>query len=151
MKKSAMEMLDIGLLIIVLGLAISLGINNLYKTYRQVQSDSLSYMEDKNTGKSKGYLINEYGTYDGTLSKMQVVLMSQIQDSNMPSPRKVVVNGKDVDIPFNYKEYRFECGQNIWLLVKNQDNTTRYSIDYKYSVDSNGTVKDEFYAVNAVK
>lgn len=151
MKKSAMEMLDLGLLIVVLGLALSLGVNDLHKTYRQVQSDSLSYMEDKNTGKSKGYLINEYGAYDGTLSRMQVVLISQIQDSNMPSPRKIVVNGTDVDVPFNYQEYRFESGQNIWSLVKTQESGTRYSIDYQYTVDSNGIVTDEFYAVNPVK
>lgn len=151
MSKNAMEMLDLGLFILVLGLVISLGVNNLYKTYRQVQSESYSYMEDKNTGKSKGYLINEYGAYDGTLSRMQVVLMSQIQDSNMPSPRKIVVNGTDVEVPFNYQEYRFESGQNIWLLIKNEDSKTRYSIDYQYLVDNNGIVTDEFYAVNALK
>lgn len=151
MTKQSMEYLDLGLLILVLGLVISLGVSSLYRTNRQVQSSSQNYMEDKNTGRSKGYLISKYGEYDGTLSQMQVVLLSQIQDSNMPYPRKVVINGINIEIPIWYKEYRFECGQKVWNLIKNQENSTRYSMDYQYILNDSGGILDEFYAVNQVK
>ncbi len=150
MNRQALELLDIAMVTILIALIISTGITTLYKSYREVIDNSYSYMEDKNTGENKGFLVNEYGAYDGTLSKLEVVLISQIQDENMPAPRKIVVNGLDVDIPFTYKEYAFECGQNVWLMVDDQPDNSRYSLTYQFRTAENGTLKDEYYEVNKI-
>ena len=105
-------------------------------------------MEDKNTGRDQGYLINEYGAYDGTLSKMEVVLVSQIQDENMPSPTKIKVNGLDVQIPFTYREYYYECAQNVWLMIMNQPGDSRYSLTYRFTTAADGTLSDEYFAID---
>lgn len=153
MTKQSMDYLDLGLLILVLGFVITLGVNTLYKTNRVVHTNNQNYMEDKNTGKSKGYLISKYGDYDGTLSQMQVVLLSQIQDANMPSPRKVKVfiQGNQIEMPIWYKEYRFDSGQTIWNLIKDDGSSIRYTMDYQYVLNDSGSILDEFYAVNQVK
>lgn len=148
MNKQALELLDIAFITIFIALVVSTSFANLYKDYRKVLENNSSYMDDKNTGKNKGFLINEYGAYDGTLSKLEVVLVSQIQDENMPNPRKIIINGLDVDIPFTYKEYAFECGQNVWLMVKNQPDNTNYSLNYKFQTNVDGTLKDEYYTIN---
>ncbi|ROR31735.1 hypothetical protein EDD66_101353 [Mobilisporobacter senegalensis] len=150
MNRQALELLDIALVTIIIGLITSTSLANLYKDYRKVLENNYSYMDDKNTGKNKGFLINEYGTYDGTLSKLEVVLVSQIQDENMPNPRKIIINGLDVDIPFTYKEYAFECGQNVWLMVRNQPDNARYSLNYKFQTNGDGTLKDEYYTMNKI-
>ncbi len=149
MKKQALELLDIALVVIAIGLVVSTSFPTLYKARREAINNSYKYMEDKNTGgATKGFLINEYGAYDGTLSKLEVVLITQIQDENMPSPRKVTVNGLDVEIPFTYKEYSFEAGQNVWIMVKHDDSNSRYSMDYKFKTGSDGKITDEYYAIN---
>lgn len=149
MKKQALELLDIAIVVITIGLVVSTSFPALYKARSEAINNSYEYMEDKNTGsKTKGLLINEYGAYDGTLSKLEVVLITQIQDENMPSPRKVTVNGLDVEIPFTYKEYSFEAGQNVWVMVKNDAIGSRYSLDYKFKTGSDGRLTDEYYAVN---
>ena len=151
MEKQSMDMLDIALLVLVMTLAITLGFSALYKSMRLVENSGDAYMEDKNTGSDKGYLINEYGAYDGTLSQMEVVLVSQIQDENMPSPTKIKVNGLDVQIPFTYREYYYECAQNVWLMIMNQPSNSRYSLTYKFTTAANGTLSDQYFAIDKMK
>lgn len=148
MEEQSMDMIDMALLVIVMALAITLGFGTLYKSIRLVENSGDSYMEDKNTGRDQGYLINEYGAYDGTLSKMEVVLVSQIQDENMPSPTKIKVNGLDVQIPFTYREYYYECAQNVWLMIMNQSGDSRYSLTYRFTTAANGTLNDEYFAID---
>lgn len=151
LTKQSLEYLDLGLLIIVLGVVISLGVTTLYKTNRQVQRNSHNFMEDKNTGRSRGYLLDKSGLYDGTLSKMQVILLTQIQDSNMPYPRSIQINNKRIDLPVSYKEARFECGQDVWNLIKNQDSSTRYSMEYQYNLGQNDEILDEYFEIMAIQ
>lgn len=151
MTKQSFEYLDLGLLVVVLGIVISFGVTTLYKTNRQVQVSSQNYMEDKNTGRSRGYLLNKSDFYDGTLSKMQVVLLTQIQDSNMPFPRNLTINEIRVDIPVWNKEVRFECGQNVWNLIKHQDYSTRYSMEYQYSLGQNEEIVDEYFEIKPIQ
>ncbi len=151
MTKQSFEYLDLGLLVVVLGIVISLGVTTLYKTNRQVQLSSQNFMEDKNTGRSRGYLRNKSGLYDGTLSKMQVVLLTQIQDYNMPFPRNLRINGSSVDIPVWYKEARYESGQNVWNIIKHQDSSTRYSMVYQYNLDENEEIVDEYFEIKTIQ
>ncbi|MDF2905358.1 MAG: hypothetical protein K0R34_679 [Herbinix sp.] len=148
MEKQSMEMLDIALLVLVMALAITLGFSVLYKAIRLVENSGDGYMADKNTGRDQGYLINEYGAYDGTLSQMEVVLVSQIQDENMPSPTKIKVNSLDVQIPFTYREYYYECAQNVWLMLMNQPRSSRYSLNYRFTTAPNGTISDQYFAID---
>lgn len=150
MKNQSMEMLDLAYAVILLAIIISTSMKALYKTRHEIIHNSYSYMEDKNVGKAKGILINEYGAYDGTLSKLEVILMSQIQDDNMPYPRKLIVSGMNVDIPITYKEYAYQSGQNIWLMVKNDANDTRYSLNYTFITGDDGAITDEYFAIDKV-
>jgi hypothetical protein len=148
LEKQSLDMLDLALLVLIMALSITLGFGTLYKSIKQVENSSNAYMEDKNTGRDKGYLVNEYGAYDGTLSQMEVVLVSQIQDENMPSPTKIKVNDLDVQIPFTYREYYFECAQNVWFMLKNQDYNSRYSLTYRFTTAADGRLNDQFFAIN---
>ena len=151
LTKQSLEYLDLGLLVIVLGVVISLGVTTLYKTNRQVQRNSHNFMEDKNTGRSRGYLLDKSGLYDGTLSKMQVILLTQVQDSNMPYPRSVQINNIRIDLPVSYKEARFECGQVVWNLIKHQDSSTRYSMEYQYSLGQNEEILNEYFEIMPIQ
>ena len=151
MTKQSFEYLDLGLLVVVLGIVISLGVTTMYKTNRQVQVSSQNYMEDKNTGRSRGYLRNKSGPYDGTISKMQVVLLTQIQDSNMPFPRNLRINEISVDLPVWYKEARYESGQNVWNIIKHQDGSTRYSMEYQYNLGENEEIVNEYFEIKPIQ
>lgn len=150
LTKQSFEYLDLALLVIVLGVVISLGVTTLYKANRQVQRNDQNFMEDKNTGRNRGYLFDKTDLYDGTLSKMQVILLTQVQDSNMPYPRSLQLNNGRIDLPVWQKEARFECGQDAWNLIKNQDSSTRYSIEYINYLDQNGEIVDDFFEIKPI-
>lgn len=87
---------------------------------------------DKTAPVEVGY--GNESNYDGTMSKMDVVLLSQVQDFSMPEPKKYKINGSMVDVTANYRGMLQEIGISVFNMLDDVDpnGTGRYEIDYYY-------------------
>lgn len=107
------DIMDLVLLIVMLGITISVGFVGIVKERKDTEPVRQEYLQDKNTGTLPGYDIPSYGSFDGTLSGADLVLMTQIQDYYMPLPKKIrvaelnssneVVQKGDLDITSTYE------------------------------------------------
>jgi len=103
-------------------------------------------MQDKNTTvKNNAYVLTEYGSYDGSLSKAELMLITQIQDSNMPTPKSLKVHNTQFNINYTYKENLTIYGQYMSGAILNDDKDTRYVITYEYETDSNGKTNNSYF------
>lgn len=146
MENEAMEVLDIGILMIVLALCIVTGVSSTFMTNKRAYGYNEAYMQDKNTTiKNNAYVLTEYGAFDASLSKAELMLITQIQDSNMPAPKSLKVHGTQFNIDYTYKEYLTIYGQYMAGAILDDDKDTRYIITYEYETDNNGKTKNSFF------
>lgn len=90
---------DVVFLVLLAVLFISLGYVTVLNEQKRTESYNASLIEDKNVGVIDSLVIPGYGDYDGTLTKGDVVLMSQIQDYYMPNPKKLhIEDGGELEI-----------------------------------------------------
>lgn len=141
-----MEVLDIGILMLVLALCIVTGVTSIFMANRRAYGYNESYMQDKNTTvKNNAYVLTEYGSYDASLSKAELMLITQIQDSNMPAPKNLKIHDTQFDINYTYKENLATYGQYMLSAILNDENNARYIITYEYEVDNNGKTKNSYF------
>ena len=76
MRDEIMEMIY---LVVLTALIISLGYVAVLNERKDTEQYVAELMEDKNVGLIESLILPAYGEYDGTLSKGDVILMSQIQ------------------------------------------------------------------------
>jgi hypothetical protein len=146
MVKEAIEMLELGLLVIVLGLCVITGVTSTFNTNKRAYKYNEVYMQDKNTSiKNNAYALTEYGTYDSSLSKAELVLITQIQDANMPSPKSIKIHDTQFNINYTYKEYLNMYGQYMISAIQSDAKDTRYIIAYEYETDAEGNTNNSYY------
>lgn len=94
------DVFDILVVIFVLGISVMIGFGVVVPMVRDDYLKQDKVLEDK-TAPSHGYVTvnTEYG-----MSKLEAVLMSQIQDYGVPSPKKYKVGDTMIDITASYKE-----------------------------------------------
>jgi hypothetical protein len=149
------EMIDLALFILILGIVISVGLSLAVRTEKQAREDSKILAEDKNTRTLKGYGINEYGTFDGSLTRAQAVLMMQVQDYYMPDPKKVTVLSKngtktDIEIVSTYKENLATYGGNVFYCLKEYPSDMRFNIRYNVG-NTADDISDDTYLISPVE
>lgn len=147
------DMLDLLGAIIFLGvcLAVSFGVivNLMY------QQPSANFLIDKTAPLYQGE--TPISSYDGTLSKLQVILLTQIQDYNMPEPRHFVVAsttggspadinidtiGPDYSTSYDLQQYGNEVAT---VLEGDTSNATQYQVGFV--PDSAPDVYDGYYTI----
>ncbi len=146
MEKEAMEVLDLGILMLVMALCIVTGVTSTFMTNRRAYKYNETYMQDKNTTvKNNAYVLTEYGSYDATLSKAELMLITQIQDSNMPDPKSLKVHDTQFNIDYTYKEYLTIYGQYMAGAIQDDEADTKYLITYNYETDTDGKTKNAYF------
>lgn len=142
------DLIDIGLLCIVLVLFCSYAFTKIYTLNHDI-SYYESEIQDKNTGSVKGEYVSGSGSYDETLSATAVVLVSQIQDKNMPFPQKIMSDGSELFLPMDKKDEAYGFGQMSWLLIPGTP-SDRYKVDFNRTFGPDGHVTDSSYVLEKV-
>lgn len=151
MEKEAMEVLDLGILMLVIALCIVTGVSSTFMTNRRAYSYNETYMQDKNTTvKNNAYVLTEYGSFDGSLSKAELMLITQIQDSNMPTPKSLKVHDTQFNINYTYKENLTIYKQYMSGAILSDEKDKRYVITYEYETDTNGNTNNAYFNFAAV-
>lgn len=146
MDKEAMEVLDLGILMLVLALCIITGVASTFEANRRAYGYNETYMQDKNTTiKNNAYVLTEYGSYDASLSKAELMLLTQIQDSNMPAPKSIKIHDTQFNINYTYKENLSAYGQFMASAILSDQKDTRYLVTYEYETDSSGKTTNAYY------
>lgn len=141
-----MDVLDLGILMLVIALCIVTGVTSTFATNRRAYGYNETYMQDKNTTiKNNAYVLTEYGSYDASLSKAELMLITQIQDSNMPAPKNLKIHDTQFNINYTYKENLITYGQYMAGAILNDEKDTRYLITYEYEIDNNGKTKNAYF------
>lgn len=85
---------------------------------------------DKSIIATEGYKNEE--TYDGSMTKEEIVLMTQIQDSYMPNPKVYLVNTDMVEVDEQYKSYLDTYGNSTFtnLLTIDPTGQSKFVVNY---------------------
>lgn len=124
------EILDLMLLTIVLTVCLMTGVWTTVKESQEIRKYTSSYRE-KNTTQKYTPSIKVYGSYNGTVSKEELILISQIQDYEMYGPHVLAYadNGR-VDLHPGYEMYSDTVRAQLCdMLLKDAGNTS-YLIEY---------------------
>jgi len=123
-------MVDLALLILLMGIVISIGLGLAIKTEKKVREVN-SILEDKNIKEIKGYGIEDFGDFDGTLTKEEIALMIVVQDNNyVPKPNKIILKNNDG----TEKPYYIYSSDSTTLLKEGRD-IYNFLKDEKYKLD----------------
>lgn len=135
MNQQVGEIFDIIILVLFLAIGLDIGVKALCEVNREVQESALIYM-DKNT--TVKYTPSEkiYGSYDGSMTAAEVLLMTQIQDFNMPYPDIITYDDLAIQIKPGYKEYLSINASALWGKLKLNTLDTSYLINYNFEKDS---------------
>lgn len=144
------ETFDVVYLIALAAMIISLGYVTILNEYKDTRSYNSEFVEDKNVGMIESLIIPVYGDYDGTLTKGDVILMSQIQDYYMPSPKVIQVEdtGK-IEITSTVEGNIESYGQQMITYV-NASGGQRFSIEYNNGTDLT-TTDDDYYFIKKMR
>ena len=146
MEKEAMELVDIGVLMLVMALCIVTGITSTFEANRRAYSYNETYMQDKNTTiKNNAYVLTEYGSYNASLSRAELMLITQIQDSNMPAPKSLKIHDTQFSINYTYKENLSIYKQYMESAILADNMDTRYAITYEYETDESGKTQNAYF------
>ena len=146
MEKEAMEVLDLGILMLVMALCITTGITATFNTNKRAYGYNETYMQDKNTTiKNNAYVLKEYGSFDASLTKADLMLITQIQDSNMPTPKSLKIHDTQFNINYTYKENLTTYGQYMASAIQDDEINTKYQITYEYEIDNNGQTNNAYF------
>ncbi len=146
MEKEAIEAVDLAILVLVMALCVMTGVTSTFKTNRRAYAYNETYMQDKNTStKNNAYALTEYGTYDASLSRAELMLITQIQDTNMPNPKSLKIHDTQFSVDYTYKEYTNIYGQYMSSSIENDPIDTRYHVTYEYEADSDGATKNAYF------
>lgn len=144
------EAFDLVALVSLVALILTLGYMVILKEFKTTEMYNQSLLEDKNVGLVEGVIIPMYGEYDGTLTSGEVVLMSQIQDWYMPSPKTLIVEGGGtMEITSTIEGEKDVYGQRMVSYV-NASGGKRFSIEY-HNGTNYATPDDDYFSIKKMR
>lgn len=134
MHERVADILDIVLCTLVAVLCLQTGVPAVVRDDYEVQKYTSSYSEKNTTQK---YTPSEkvYGEYDGSLSREELVLMTQIQDYEMYGPHTVAYNDTSIDLHPGYEVYENQNRNAMWNAVSSDEADSAYKIQYDYNTN----------------
>lgn len=109
MDKRMMDIYDIVALILVLAVFVPMGVIVTVRDYNEVKNYEANY-EDKTANATYSPTYKIYGEYDGTLTKEEAILVSQIQDPGMTDQTKIRYRSLSQDKKTYAGEYELNVG-----------------------------------------
>lgn len=149
------DILDFLAFIILLGVAIAISFNVIIPEFKESQIIPAVFV-DKSAPERKGYDFSE--PFDGTYSKMEVVLFSQVQDNEipLPTPKRYFVGGTvggsgatRVDVPSDYRADLQSLGVITYNAIRGESNSYRYKVDFNYGASSSSS--DDIFQIRQVR
>ena len=129
---------DILALVIILGVILAISMGLILPLVQTSNQDTLLALDNKTVTKTIGESIDGYGDYDGTMSKLEAVLSTQVYDWGNPEPRLLIVNGTEIEITTNYKNEMEQYAQEVWAQIKDDPEDSKYVYKYDYSKSTKG-------------
>lgn len=137
--------LDVLIGVIVLGIVVSMAFGSVMPLVKTSYSDKVYQMYDKTVSKTLGEDVSQLNNYDGYMDKLEAVLVTQVIDYGMPSPKAIKVGGTTINITSTYREEIIGYANIVWNNIKGDSSGTRYRYVYNFGRD---TVKgDEAYEI----
>ncbi len=137
--------LDLTVMVIVLAVVVAIAMGLIVPLVSQTYEDSRQMNYDKTVYKSLGETVISYGSYDGTMSKLEVILATQVMDWGMPEPRKIRVEDTDIEITSTYRTELMQYAGMIWNKIGADPGTTKYN--YVYDIGNPSTDMDDAYTI----
>ena len=134
----------------IMGVALGIGVMTLANSENHTSKTSSSYIyQDKNTNDIVGSKVSLHNEKAGTLNKYEVVLMTQIQDSMMPSPKSLGYDGNLLEINSLSRSAQYSYLQAMWQAIGANGDDTKFDVSYTktynqkraYVVKENGNIK----------
>lgn len=136
---------DLVIMILILAIVVGAAITLIMPL---VKDNPLMYEQqigDKTISKVIGEAITSYGGYDGKMSKLEVILATQVMDWGSPEPRKIKIDDTEINITSTYKNDLILYARKIWDKIKFDSDNTRYS--YEYSFENPTDNNDDCYKI----
>jgi len=136
--------LDILLFLIIGGICLSIGFGFVFSMTRDID-EIKHFISDKSVQLENNYIDNN--SYDDSLSGFEVILLTQVQDNNMPFPRKYKVYSYEQDVFPSYREDLIPFGVQVYNQLKGSDPTLLGRYEIKYSYGSTDSSSDDYYYI----
>lgn len=145
------EMWDIVVGIVLLAIGISIGLNMIHRADRFSITQSKIGIEDKNTNRLVGTVDKKYGEFSGSLTDLELLLTTQVQDYYMPEPKrmKIGTNGSnnEIEITSTYKSDLFNYMNTTYDILKSRGYPNGTEFDIIYSLGNTGNKEDDAYKI----
>ena len=135
MSERMTDIWDVVLTVVVAVVCMFTGVSAAVDNNIEVRGYVSSYREKNTTAK---YTPSEkvYGTYDGSLTREECVLMTQVQDYEMYGPHALSYgDGRVVLAPGN-DLYLAGARSSLWKLLSGDDGASGYRVSYDHVTDS---------------
>lgn len=135
------DMLDLIVTIFLLGLTVSISFTVILPIFNEEKNQV--GLVDKTSPEFLGYDLDD--NYDGALGYLDVVLVTQMQDFNLPEPKRFTLATENpsmilVDSTYN-SAYNLNQVKDIMLTLLNREGTTnsRYRMSHNYGLTTNNS------------
>lgn len=131
MHEQVADIFDVVLFVLAAVICLQTGVQSVVKDNQEVQKYTSSYSEKNTTQK---YTPSEkiYGEYDGSLTKEDLALVTQIQDYEMFGPHSLTYGVNKVELHPGYEMYTDQTRNKLWTYLSGDDADTAYSVDYDH-------------------
>ena len=135
---------DLVLFIVVAGVFLVSSFNIVIPMTKDDKTSESALM-DKTTPSEKGY--ESLSSYDGAMNKWEVVLMTQVQDFDLPEPKKYKAGSFEVPVGSLYEAGEKATGIRVYSAINGSDSNGqgRYILDYNYGTVPN--ISDDLYII----
>lgn len=137
-------MLDILYYLILGGICIAIGFSFVFGMVRDIDGVKHEFVGDKSVQKEHNFIASDY---DDSLSGFEVILLTQVQDANMPYPRRYKVYNYEQDVFPSYREDLKPFGFQVFDQLKGNDSSLLGRYEIKYSYGSTDSSSDDFYYI----
>lgn len=132
MDKQLADIFDVVLFVLVAVLCLQTGVQSAATDNREVKNYTSSYSEKNTTLK---YTPSEkiYGEYDGSLTKEELAIITQIQDQEMYGPQNVTYNGTKIELSPGNDMVKDQTRSKLWTALSGDAADSAYQVSYDYN------------------
>lgn len=89
-------------------------------------------LEDKNTKYVSGDNVILYDEENGEMERLEILLTTQVQDYEMPEPKKLSIDDETINITSMYQVDLISYANSVWEKIKSNEKEQKYEIKYDF-------------------
>lgn len=137
------DALDLLAFLALLGLCVAVSFGLVLPVYYDTVNIEDQSIVDKTSPREEGYV--NASEYDGTMSKLEVVLTSQVQESSIPAPRVYKIHDMEIPIDTYYREDLQKLGVAVYNKLHQQDPSGSGRYHFKLNFGATSSEDDDYY------